>query len=385
MNIYELICKFLYDYISRSAFYLKVNRKFNSIWFLILLPITFILVFISKRNTEIVEEIYSTGIYTYLGTVFSMITGVFPFSLGEIIVLLGLLTIISSIFWIIYKIISRKISLKILLRYAKNLLIAFTIIYFLFNILWGVNYYRLPFSKIANIDVKPATTQELSALCEDLIIKANGLRREISESRDEVFYKRDYNYILKNAYKGYKAVANIYPELGGNYGKPKGVIFSKAMSYMGITGIYFPFTAEANVNIDTPFISLPSTVTHEMAHQRGFAREDEANYIAYLTCKSHPELSFQYSGYILALIHSMNALYEHNKEEYLELSQKYSEELKNDLREISEYWAKYEGPVEEISDKMNNAYLKSNNQKDGVKSYGRMVDLLIAEYRLRNK
>lgn len=153
------------------------------------------------------------------------------------------------------------------------------------------------------------------------------------------------------------------------------------MSYTGITGIYIPYTGEANVNINSTDFMLPSTVAHEMAHQRGFAREDEANYIAYLTCSMHPDRDFQYSGVMLALIYSMNALAENDIEAYKVLRSKYSEGVKNDLRYDAEFWAKYEGKTQEISNNVNNTYLKSNGQKDGVQSYGRMVDLLIAEYK----
>lgn len=364
---------------------MKVKRKINSIWILLLLPIGFILVYVSQGNPNQVERLYSGGVYKYIGSTISMVTSIFPFSLGEIIVLIALIFIIISFIWVIYGTLTRRIKYRKLAIYARNLLVAFSIIYFLFNILWGLNYYRMPFSKIADIHVKPATIQELVDLCDDLIDKTNGLRRKIELDKGNKSEENDYRYILRNAYKGYEAVRDIYPELGGSYGRPKGVLFSKAMSYMGITGIYFPLTGEANVNIDTPLISLPSTATHEMAHQRGFAREDEANFIAYITCKHHPDLSFQYSGYILALTHSMNTLYANDREQFIELSKKYSIEVKNDLIEISRHWKKYEGPIEKASNKMNDAYLKSNNQKDGVKSYGRMVDLLIAEYRMKNR
>lgn len=33
-----------------------------------------------------------------------------------------------------------------------------------------------------------------------------------------------------------------------------------------------------------------------------------------------------------------------------------------------------------MSDKVNDTYLKANKQTDGVESYDRMVDLLMAEY-----
>jgi hypothetical protein len=162
-------------------------------------------------------------------------------------------------------------------------------------------------------------------------------------------------------------------------------MLSELMNYTGICGVYFPFTGEANVNVSIPETSLPSTAAHEMAHQRGFSREDEANYISYLACTAHPDINYKYSGVLLALIHSMNALYEDDKPDFYKLSENYSDGVRHDIEELNKFWQKYEGPVERTSDKINNAYLKANNQKDGVRSYGRMVDLLIAEHRQAKK
>ena len=152
------------------------------------------------------------------------------------------------------------------------------------------------------------------------------------------------------------------------------------MSYTGITGIYMPYTGEANVNYNIPSFMWASTAAHEMAHQRGFAREDEANFIAYLVCISSEEEDIQYSGVFLALIYSMNALYNEDQKGYFELRDKYSQGLLRDMKYNGDFWDKYQGMAEEISSNINDGYLKGNRQEDGVKSYGRMVDLLIAEY-----
>ncbi len=122
-----------------------------------------------------------------------------------------------------------------------------------------------------------------------------------------------------------------------------------------------------------------------MAHQRGFAREDEANYIAYLTSTYHPHKDFQYSGTLLALIHSMNAMYRYDKEKHSKLKSEYGAGLTRDLINMNNYWKKFEGSIERASTKMNDMYLKSNMQQDGVHSYGRMVDLLLAEQRSKVK
>ena len=192
----------------------------------------------------------------------------------------------------------------------------------------------------------------------------------------------DYKGIIKRASLGYENITYIFPSISGNYGNAKYILSSNLMCYTGITGIYFPFTGEANVNVGVPDLYIPSTTLHEMAHQRGYASEDEANFIAYLASINHPHIDFKYSGYILALNHTANAIYKADYEVYAELSKNISEGVLNDLRNNSEFWDKYEGKIDEISNDINNTYLKANGVSEGVKSYGKMVDLLLTYYKL---
>jgi hypothetical protein len=188
---------------------------------------------------------------------------------------------------------------------------------------------------------------------------------------------------LQRAQLGYDRAGAVHPVLAGSYSRPKGVLVSPLWSYTGITGMYSPYTGEANINTDQPLSSLPHTVLHEMAHQHGFAREDEANYIAYLACEMHPDADFRYSGVLAAVIYTANALNAVAPERYEELAKTYSDAVRRDLKAESAFWSQHEGLVAEISDTLNDQYLKSNGQADGSKSYGRMVDLLLAEYRAR--
>lgn len=153
------------------------------------------------------------------------------------------------------------------------------------------------------------------------------------------------------------------------------------MTRFGITGIYSPFTGEANLNTAPPPVFLPFTMCHEMAHQRGYAREDEANFIAYLVCKNHEDAEFRYSGYLMAFQYAMNKLYTYSPEKFQTLRSQISEGIKRDLVANRNFWHQYQDTVaEKVSTKINDTFLKANRQSDGVHSYGRMVDLLIAEY-----
>ena len=148
-----------------------------------------------------------------------------------------------------------------------------------------------------------------------------------------------------------------------------------------LCGVYSPFTVEANYNGDMPDYNVPHTLCHELSHLKGFMREDEANFISYLACYNSDNTELRYSGAMMGLIHATNRLYRYDPNAWQEIYTLLPEGVLRDLAANSRYWKKYETPVGETADRWNDAYLKANDQTDGVQSYGRMVDLLIAFYR----
>lgn len=349
----------------------------------ILIVLGLILSLIAPRISPLVEAGYSQSMYRWLVRPFSQLTGFFPFSLAEFVVVRALLLGVYTTVQLIRKL--KRDARETVRKAPKTLAQAALLVglaYVAFNMLWGLNYSRQSFAQISGLPVQPGSETELTELAMLLVEEANSLRGQVEEdSRGVMVLPDGIREALARADKGYSRAARIYPELGGAYGRPKGVFLSRYWSYTGITGMYFPFTAEANVNIDIPHFMLPSTATHEMAHQRGFAREDEANFLAYLSCSLHPDADFQYSGTVLALLNAMNALYKADPDAYKEVRVLYSDALNRDLQDWSEYWRRFEGPVEQASNRINDSYLKANRQQDGVQSYGRMVDLLLALYR----
>jgi len=349
----------------------------------LLLPLAMALIYVSKNSPALVERLYSEGIYLPIGQVLSRVTGILPFSVAELLFLLvPAAFIVYTIILLIKLFKGHGSSHKLIIEYAVNILLIISLGFFSFVGLWGLNYYRMPFASIAGLEVRPASIDELESTCQALIERANALRASVSKNSEGTMdipgSSRD---ILNDCYRGYEVIASRYPALAGSYGNPKPILLSELMNYTGICGIYFPFTGEANVNVSIPESSLPSTAAHEMAHQRGFSREDEANYISYLACTAHPDANYKYSGILLALANSMNALHQSDQALFQKTAKGYSEGVLRDLMALNGFWKQYEGPVERTSSKINNTYLKANNQKDGVKSYGRMVDLLIAEHR----
>lgn len=362
---------------------MEIKKTQKKLLLILFLPLAILISYIASKFPYAIERLYSNTLYRFISQSLSQFTGIFPFSVGELLLTTVVIFFFATIIITIIKLIRDSDKrIHLVLNFFLNTIIVISIIYFTFIMVWGLNYHRLPFAEISKLDTKPSSTDELVIVCNDLIDRVNRMREDVQEDSLGVMkLKYDNNEVFIKASQGYDAASNLYDELGGKYGRPKGLILSRGLSISGISGIYSPFTFEPNVNIEIPDCMIPSTICHEIAHQRGFAREDEANFISYLTCNLHPDIEFQYSGTLLALIHSMNTLYKHDKDEFIKLRKRYGDGVIRDLISVREFWESYEGPVERASNKLNNAYLKSNYQKDGIQSYGRMVDLLIAEYR----
>ena len=176
-------------------------------------------------------------------------------------------------------------------------------------------------------------------------------------------------------------LGKTYPQLAGWYPYPKPLAVSRILSVQQLCGVYSPFTVEANYNREMPLYNIPHTICHELSHLKGYMREDEANFIGYLACLSSSSPEFRYSGYLMGWVYAGNALAAEDPEGYLQLRSKLLPEVSQDLAYNNQFWDRFEGKAAEVSARINDSYLKAHRQEDGVKSYGRMVDLMLAYYK----
>lgn len=363
----------------------RVKRLIRKIPWLLVGPVFYLLFRLSFLWPDFTERVYSRSIYRILSQGISTATGLLPFSLAELLLYAFILFVIVYIIVMIVKTIMAKRAWWFeLLGRLLALMCVFSCVYALFVGLWGFNYSRETLGRTLKLDTSPASVSELYSTCEALIAKANTLRAAVPEDESGVYAPEFTKKDMMSATAVYYNLASVLTGntfLSGSYGGAKPVFYSTGLSYAHIAGVYFPFTAEANVNTDVPILYFAASSLHESAHQRGFAREDEANFLAYYVASYSGNASVEYSGTMLALSESMNQLYRNDKDLYFELREKYSEGLNRDLHNNFLYWQRYESPVNETSKAVNNTFLKANMQMEGVKSYGRMVDLLIALWR----
>jgi hypothetical protein len=162
----------------------------------------------------------------------------------------------------------------------------------------------------------------------------------------------------------------------------KPIILSEPMTYTHISGIYTFFTGESNVNTNFPDYTLPYTAAHELAHQRGIAREDEANFVAFLVCIESDDDYIRYCGYMNLFEYVLGALYTANNKAYSEILNEMDDWLIGEIVAYNAFFDKYrDNVVADVSGSMNDNYLQSQGQAAGSRSYGMVVDLAVAYYR----
>jgi hypothetical protein len=350
------------------------------------LPAAVLLQWAASRAPDVVERVYAGAVYPALARALGAVTGRVPFSIGEI---LAGLAAVAALAWIVRGVrrigAARGRRLRAAASAAGRAASVAGAVYLAFLVLWGLNYHRPPLAVITGLGQPTASVSigELEGLCDELVAETNRARALVEEDARGVGRVRGgVEGTLHRAMAAVRAAAPSYPVLRGPFGTPKRVLLSTGMSYLGISGIYLPFTAEANVNVIVPASQLPFTACHELAHQGGIAPEDEANFLAYAACLRHPDADFRYSGAFNAALYALGALAQVDARRARERAQ-WSEAVRRDIEELRAWNERYQGPAEEAARAVNDAYLKTQGVGEGVRSYGRMVDLLILERRAR--
>lgn len=344
----------------------------------------------ARQHPDWTEQAYSQAAYPALSSVVGFLPSLARFSVAEWVVALFLLFCAGYLgFYVRKLVVGRGERLMVAYRAAMGAAAICCTVYFLFTALCGLNYYWHTFAEHAGYDVEEAGV-DAAQRQEELVALAASLADELGRTRAQLGDDADLFDVQPGQFERYaresveavRKLAEQYPALERPlYSPPKPVIASKLLSYANIGGMFFPFTMESNINVDNPLFVIPWTMAHELAHQCGFMREDEANFIAYLACRQSDDALMRYSGYVLAYDNAISALRRVDPEAASAISLGLSAAVQRDLAGRAQHWAKYEGPVQNVSNAANDTYLKANDQADGMQSYGRMVDLLLAEQR----
>lgn len=352
-----------------------MNRKFILPIFLVL-QIIFLKIIVFFP--EVVERFYSNGLYVFISRFSRTVLGSIPFSVGDLIY--GILII-----YLIFTLWKTRTSWK--LQWKSNLLKIISILsiaYFLFHLLWAFNYYRMPLFEKMNIK-REYTEAELVVFTEKLITKTNAIQIQITKNKEvKVSNPYSQDQIFEMTQKGYNNLGKQYDFFNYEIPSRKKSLFSLPLTYMGFGGYLNPFTNEAQVNDKIPMFGFPAVTTHEMAHQMGFASESECNFIGFLACVKNEDLYFQYSAYSNALRYCMSNIGMKNESQFEVLKKKINKGILANYKETDVFWNSYDTIIDKGFHAFYDQFLKMNQQKDGLESYSKFVDLLINYYSNRN-
>lgn len=340
------------------------------------------LVCIVINIAAVLSDSFADFFSRYVGMIFrgilSYITVIIPFSVAE-----ALLIMIPVIFVFLivhtFRISDNRVRSN---RFMFSVMSVIPLLYSLMILGFGTGYYGSTIDEKMELDRAEVSAAELY---ETAII----LRNEVNTIAEEIDFA-NYSFSVSPysvretgdaVLRAYDKIYDKYTFISPLYSRVKPVILSEPMTYTHIAGVYSFFTGEANVNTNFPDYTIPFTVAHELAHQRGIAREDEANFVAFLVCKESDDPYIRYSGYLNLFEYVSSALYSADQELYAKVASTLNTDVRYELMAYSKFFDKYRDSVAaDVSGAVNDAYLKLQGT-EGTRSYGLVVDLAVAYYK----
>lgn len=355
-----------------------MGKKWKTIT-LLLVPIIIIKMYVA--NSQRVETAYSTSIFATVSSFFRRVTAIFPFSIGDI--LYGLL-----IGWLLFQLIKMmrflfaKPNQAQVLQYTKNslyrLITRGAALYIVFNLCWGINYNRKGIAWQMGLDKATYSTNELKLLNQMLLQKVNSSKAEWIQSG--LSYPSE-KVLFQQASAAYDSLQRTYSFLAYKPVSLKTSLWGWFGNYANFTGYYNPFTGEAQVNTTIPKFLLPFTSCHEIAHQLGYAKESEANFVGFLAAKASQQPLFTYSVYLDLFLYANKNLFLKDSIVAKSFQKQLVVPVLNDLQEWRTFNQQHQVFFEPIITWMYGKFLENNQQPRGILSYDEVTGFMIAYYR----
>lgn len=315
----------------------------------------------------------------FVRALLAALTGWIPFSLAELAIILMPVIVAVLLFFGIRSALRSPAAAR---RYIAGLLSVLSLFYTLFVFTLAAGYRAPTLEENLGLNRHDVSAEELQDTALYLIGEVNALADSVmfepSGASVMPYSLAEMNRKLDRAYA---AVSEMYDFLPLMHTKVKSIVLSEPMTYTHISGVYSYFTGESNLNIHFPDYTLPATSAHEMSHQRGIAREDEANFMAFLVCMASDDTYIRYSGAQSLLEYVLNALYSADRTLYGDTIVTLDKRVRCEMIAYNTFFEKYrESAVSTVTEVVNDTYLKVQGQTAGTKSYGRVVDLAVAYY-----
>lgn len=324
---------------------------------------------------------YAAYLFPYLSGALARFAGLFPFSVGEWMIVAGILLFLFLLLGWLGALLQKKLR-DTMKKYSFFLLDVLLAVLVLLTLNWTMINRCTP---IMESDCE-FQISELERLRDTLVVTANQMAKRIEREEDgTVAFHGD---MQEEAEKAMLGIAESFPQLQGFYPQMKPMMFSDLMSQSRMLGYYFPFSMEANYNNKMYLMNYPSCFCHELSHVKGIMREDEANFLSYLACIRSENEVFRYSGILSVLYYVDNAFYDNVGAEYYRTKPQISKQVRIDnqfltpeaMAEVEEKAVLSTETVKKYSDSFNDVTIKMGGVADGMASYDRVTELLLIYY-----
>lgn len=326
------------------------------------------------------EYFYFHGWYKWTSAAFRQITGIVPFSVGDVIYVAWIITGIFYLLKLCYKL------LRMAWPDAGYLLVrgihALLNLYLAFLVLWGLNYDRKPLQRDTGLITGRYDTRQLYQLSDTLLQLVNREKALTGDTLNVIMPDPSPVPVFKRAIQAYDSAAAHWPAFSYKRPSVKRAMFGNWLNYLGVTGYLNPWTNEAQVNTEAPHVLQPFITCHEIAHQLGYAPEEDANFVGYLTAANAADNRFRYAANLEMFLYSVRQLGHRDSTLAKNVWERTMPGIKEDYRFIVQFYSKYEGKADEYGTMFYDQYLKANNQRRGIHSYSDVTGWLMAYYKI---
>lgn len=323
-----------------------------------------------------VEKYYTYGVYPVISTIQRYLFGWIPVSIGDLFYAFLVLVVIFRTGKLIRVIYRKEFNKQYLLSGLKQAIFFFLFVYVFFYGLWGLNYNRLGISHQLGMEVGTYDLSELDSLTATLVERVNHFSTQVTDEDLASFRKK--KKLFTESRVAFRELEKKYPFLRYEPKSIKPSLYSYLGNFLGFQGYYNPFSGEGQVNTTVPPFLEPFVACHEIGHQLGYAKEYEANFVAFLACRNYENPVFRYSLYFDLFHYAIDDLYRKDSA----AARKYLDQLtplvKKHRKDLADFYKGYRNPVEPIISNIYGQYLKANGQPDGKRSYNRIVAWLVA-------
>ncbi len=357
------------------SFFQKQVYKNKTLVILLLLAIG---IKLFSLNSFRVERYYTYGIYPGLSKLLRILFGWIPLSMGDVLYFFAFLYICYGVVQSYQYFKRNGFAAHSIWRFAKKILTVLLSVYIVFYSLWGLNYERVGVAGQLNLKAAPYSQKDITLLLTILTQRLNYYAAQVDTlSRENLNANTG---LVKGGYNAYEYAAKKYSYLSYRFVSIKPSLYSFIGHLFGFTGYYNPFTAEAQIKTSIPVFLKPFVISHEMAHQLGYAKESEANFVAYLSCNASQDINFKYSAYFELFLYAANEIKDTSHQARKELISKANLHplVLKDYQSLVDYLVKSQNVIEPFIARFYDQYLKLNNQPKGERSYNEVIAWLIA-------